>query len=146
MLQEKLQADQIAALKSSDKEKLEVLRFVIARIKNKEIEKKAPLTDEEVVDILRKQAKELQEAMDAFGKGGRTDLVEQNRKQLAILSVYLPQEISDEELKSEVARLINENKQAMEANPKAIIGICMKELKSRANPARIMAALKAAQA
>ncbi len=141
MLFQKLQADQIQALKSSDKEKLEMLRFVISRIKNREIEKKSELSDEEVIDILRKQIKELNEANAAFAKGGRNDLIEGNNKQIAILKVYLPAEISDEELKAEVQRLKEANQQAYEANPKSIIGICMKELKAKASPERIMAAI-----
>lgn len=145
MLLEKLQADQIAALKSSEKEKLEVLRFLISRIKNRQIEKQAELSDDEVIDILRKQVKELNEGIEAFEKGGRTDLADENRKQIAFIKPYLPAEISDEELKNEVKKLMEANKQAYEANPKSIIGICMKELKSKADPQRIMAAINSAQ-
>lgn len=141
MVQEKLQADQIQALKSSDKEKLEVLRFIIAKIKNQEIEKKSALTDDEVVNILRKHVKELHEGIEAFKKGNRQDLVDQNTKQIEIVSVYLPAEISEEELQREVSRLKDENKAAIEANPKVFIGICMKALKSKASPERIMKAI-----
>lgn len=141
MLRDKLQAEQIQALKSGDKERLEVLRFLIARIKNKEIDKQSELTDEEVVDVLRKQVKELDESIAAFEKGGRTDLIEQSRKQRDLITPYLPAEISDDELKNEVKRLMDTNKAAYEANPKSIIGICMKELKSKAAPQRIMAAI-----
>ncbi len=141
MLGQKLQADQVEALKSHNTEKLEVLRFIIAKIKNKEIEKKSELTDEEVVDILRKHIKELNEAITAFEKGGRTDLIDQNKKQIAVVTPYLPAEISDEELQNEVKRLINENKAAYDANAKSLIGICMKELKPKASPDRIMKAI-----
>ena len=57
MLGKKLQADQLAALKSGDKSKLDTLRFVLSRVKNKEIEKKDDLNDEEVIQILKKTAK-----------------------------------------------------------------------------------------
>ncbi|MBI5127305.1 GatB/YqeY domain-containing protein [Candidatus Roizmanbacteria bacterium] len=143
MLRQKLQDDSLAALKTGDKEKLSVLRFIIAQIKNKEIDKKTDLNDEETLFVLKKFAKELNESIEAFTKGGRTDLVAENKKQLEIVSVYLPAEITDEELKKEVDKIVTENKQIYDQNPKAIIGICMKLLKSKADPQRIMKVLSA---
>lgn len=142
MLKEKLQKDQLSALKSGDKSKLETLRYILAQIKNKEIDKKADLTDEEVVDILRKQSKELQESIDAFKKGNRPDLIEQSEKQKQIVASYLPVELSDETLAQEIKKIIDANKELYNKNPKAIIGICMKELKTKADSSRIMKVLQ----
>lgn len=143
MLRKKLQEDQIAALKAGNKDKLEVLRFVISDVKNREIEKKSELNDEETITVLKKFAKELKESIEAFEKGGRADLVEGNKKQLSIISEYLPAEITDEELKIEIEKTITENKAIYDQNPKAIIGICMKQLKSKADPSRIMKMISA---
>lgn len=142
MLKEKLQKDQLSALKSGDKSKLETLRYILAQIKNKEIDKKADLTDEEVVDILRKQSKELQESIDAFKKGNRPDIIEQSEKQKQIVASYLPVELSDETLAQEIKKIIDANKELYNKNPKAIIGICMKELKTKADSSRIMKVLQ----
>lgn len=145
MLRQKLQADQITALKSGDKTKLEILRFILAQIKNKEIDKNPPasgeLTDEETVVVLRKVIKELKESIEAFEKGGRKDLSDDSKKQLEIVSIYLPTEISDEELKKEIEKVIKDNQVVFDNNKKAIIGICMKQLKSKADPDRIMRVL-----
>jgi hypothetical protein len=145
MLRQKLQDDQLAALKTGDKDKLSVLRFIIAQIQNKEIDKNPPaggeLNDEETLSVLKKIAKELKESIEAFTKGNRADLIEANKKQLEIVSQYLPAEISDEELKKEIEKIISDNKSVYDQNPKAIIGICMKQLKSKADPSRIMAVL-----
>lgn len=141
MLRQKLQEDQLKALKSGDKNKLQVLRFIISKIKNKEIEKKEELNDEETLIILKKFAKELKESIQAFEKGNRADLVEENKKQLEIVSQYLPAEISDEDLKKEIEKIITDNKTLYDQNPKAIIGICMKLLRSKADPSRIMKVL-----
>lgn len=141
MLRQKLQDDQLAALKTGAKDKLSVLRFIIAQIQNKEIDKKSELNDEETLSVLKKIAKELKESIDAFIKGNRADLVEANKKQLEIVSQYLPAEITDEELKKEVKKIISDNKAVYEQNKKAIIGICMKFLKSKADPSRIMKVL-----
>jgi uncharacterized protein YqeY len=146
MLRQKLQADQIAALKAGEKTKLEILRFILAQIQNKEIEKNPPaggeLNDDETISVLKKIAKELKESIEAFEKGGRKDLVEGNKKQLEVVSAYLPAEISDEELKKEIEKIIKENQSVFDANKKAIIGICMKSLKSKADPGRIMKTLQ----
>ena len=142
MLRQKIQDDQITALKSGEKTKLGILRFILAQIKNKEIDKKSELTDEETMVVLRKVIKELKESVEAFEKGVRKELAEDNKKQLEIASVYLPSEISDEELKKEVEKVIKENQVIFDNNQKAIIGICMKQLKSKADPGRIMKTLQ----
>ena len=146
MLRETLQSDQTAALKSGQKLRLDVLRFILAQIKNKEIEKKANLSDEETILVLQKFAKELREAMVAFEKGNRPDLVAQNNAQLEIISAYLPKELGEAELEAKVQALFEDNKAAIEANPKSIIGICMKSLRAEADSARIMAAIQKIQA
>lgn len=142
MLRQKLQDNQITALKSGDKIKLNVLRFILAQIKNKEIDKKSELADEETLVVLRKVIKELKESVEAFEKGGRKELAEDSKKQLEIASSYLPAEISDSELKTEVEKVIQENQAVFDHNQKAIIGICMKQLKSKADPGRIMKILQ----
>ncbi len=142
MIKQQLQSDQIAALKAGDKAKLNVLRYIVAQIKNKEIDSRQDLTDEEVVQILRKQVKELQEANEGFAKGGRQDLVDENNSQITIISAYLPAELSDEHLEAEMDKLIADNQEAIQKNPKSIIGICMNALRSKASPARISALLK----
>lgn len=142
MLRQKLQDDQLAALKAGEKIKLGVLRFILAQIKNKEIDKKTELTDEETLSVLRKVIKELKESVDAFEKGGRTELADDNKKQLEIASVYLPAEISDEQLKVEIEKVIKDNQAVFDNNQKAVIGICMMELKSKADPGRIMKTLQ----
>ena len=149
MIKQTIVDDQITALKNHDQEKLSLLQYILAQIKNKAIDKipsdpkgKSDLTDEEVVAVLRKIAKELNESIEAFKKGGRQDLVKENQKQLEMLSVYLPKEISDDELKKEIEKIIRANIQASQANPKASFGICIKQLKSKADPARIVKILQ----
>ena len=142
MLRQKLQDDSILALKAGNKTRLSVLRFILAQVKNKEIDKQSELNDEETMVVLRKVIKELKESVEAFEKGGRKELLEDNKKQLEIALVYLPAEIGDDELKKEIERVIKENQAVFDNNQKAIIGICMKQLKSKADPGRIMKTLQ----
>jgi len=129
-------------MKSHDEQTVTSLGYILAQIKNKEIEKKSSLTDEEVTAILRKVAKELQESLDAFQKGGREDLVAKTKTELKLVSSYLPAEISDEELKKEIEKILAEKKDLREKNPKAMIGICIGVLKAKANPSRIVKMLQ----
>ncbi|MBI3366809.1 GatB/YqeY domain-containing protein [Candidatus Roizmanbacteria bacterium] len=141
MIKQKLQDDQIRALKSGDKDKLSALRYILAQIKNKEIEKQANLSDDDVINVLKKITKELRESITAFEKGGRNDLVVEYKRQFDIITPYLPKEISDEELEKAINELIEKNKELYDRNQKVIIGICMKELRSKADSSRIIAIL-----
>jgi uncharacterized protein YqeY len=143
MLRQKIQSDQLAAMKAGEKERLETLRYIVAKMKYKEIEKKSELTDEEVIEIIRKQQKELQESIAAFEKGNRPDLVEPNKRQLEIITAYMPPEMSDEDLAKAIAELKEKNAELIAKNPKAIYGIAIKELKSKADPSRITKLLNA---
>lgn len=145
MLREQLQKDQLVALKSGEKDKLSALRYIVSQIKYREIEKKSELTDEEIVQLVRKQIKELGEANENAKKMNRPDLIEENDKQIAIYKAYLPAEISDEELESEINTIAEVNAAAIAANPKAIIGMAMGQLKSKADPTRIQAVLRKLQ-
>jgi len=145
MLRQKIVSDQIQALKDHQQDKLTTLRYILAQIKNKEIDKAkagSELNDEEVVSVLRKTVKELNESIAAFKKGGRQDLLKSSQDQLEIVTAYLPKEISDEELKKEISKVIAENQTAYEQNPKAIIGICVSKLKHQAESSRIVKLLQ----
>ncbi|OGK25292.1 hypothetical protein A3A46_03760 [Candidatus Roizmanbacteria bacterium RIFCSPLOWO2_01_FULL_37_13] len=152
MIKEKIISDQMAALKSHDQQRLSILRYILAQIKNKEIDKKpsntaasrekSDLTEEETISVLRKIAKELHESIEAAKLGKRDDLVLENQKQLEVVTAYLPKELSDEELKKEIEKIIEKNKELYDKNPKAVIGVCVKALKSKVDPARIVKILQ----
>ncbi len=145
MIKQTIQADQIAAMKAKDTNKLQTLRYILAQIKNKEIEKHEDLTNEEVVDVLRKETKKLQEAAEAFKQGGREDLAAENAAQADVIAVYLPKELSDDELKAKVQEIIAQNEEMFKKNPNAMIGMCIGKLKSEAESSRIAAIVKSLQ-
>jgi len=145
MLTQKLQEDLTTALKARESAIVSTLRMLLSAAKNKEIEKKTELSDEEYVQLIRKHIKELIDAKELFAKGGRPDLVGQNEEQIAILNKYLPPEISDDELRNEIENLKIQYATTIEQNPKAFIGIAMKNLSSKARPDRIMSAIQSTQ-
>lgn len=142
MIKQKLQEDQITAMKAKDVEKLQTLRYILSQIKNIEIDKRVELTEEEVMDILRKEVKKLQDSIDSFKTANRDDVAQEYQFQKDIIVTYLPQELSDEDLKVEVQKIVDAHKELFESNRNALIGICVKELKSKADSSRISATVR----
>jgi len=142
MLTQKIQDDLIASLKAKKADVVETLRLLRSEIQNAQIEKKADLTDDEVVGVLKKYLKKLRDSSEMFEKGGRMDLVEHNRLQEDVIASYLPAEMSDEELSSALDALIAEHADLYASNKNAIIGLAMKKLSAQADSGRIMKALQ----
>jgi len=97
-LHSRIEADTKEALKSGAKDKVSTLRMLNAALKNKQIDKKRPLTEEEVIDTARTLIKQRRDSVEQFAKGGRQDLVDKETAEIAVLEVYLPKQLSREEL------------------------------------------------
>jgi uncharacterized protein YqeY len=97
-LREIIDADIKNALKSGAKDKLSTLRMLSAALKNKQIDKRRPLTEEEVSDSVRSLIKQRKDSIEQFGQGGRQDLVDKETAEVKVLEVYLPQQMSREEI------------------------------------------------
>lgn len=108
-LKEKIQKDFIEAFKAKDGDRTLVLKMLQAGIKNAEIEKKTrlvkkgepfeELSDEEIVQVASKEAKKRKDAIELYEKGGRTEMAEKEKRELEILSVYLPEQMSEDEIR-----------------------------------------------
>ena len=96
------------ALRAGNHTKLSVIRLLKSSIKNREIEKMAPLTDEEVIEIIMTALKQRRESIEQFQKGGREDLVQKEKSELEVLQTFLPQQLSEEELVGEIQAVIRE--------------------------------------
>ena len=88
--------DLISAMKSGEKEKLLILRMVKSAVKNTEIEKGDPLNDDEVSAVLRTFAKRAKDSIEQFSQGGREELAEKEKTQLAIIEEYLPKQLGED--------------------------------------------------
>lgn len=97
-LRDKIDSDTKEALKSGAKDKLSTLRMLNAALKNKQIDKRRPLTEEEVFETVRSLIKQRKDSIEQFAKGGRQDLVDKETAEVVVLEVYLPQQMSREEL------------------------------------------------
>ena len=112
MLREQINDAMKAAMKSQDKLRLSTLRLVNAAIKNADIEargagKDAP-ADADILGLLQKLIKQRQESVELYDKGGRAELAEQERGEIAIISSFLPQQLSEAEAKEAIAGVIRE--------------------------------------
>jgi len=103
---QKIEEDLKLALKNREELTVSTLRFLISAIKNQEIEKQRELSDEEVIQILQRQIKQRRESMAAFQSGGREDLALKEKRELEILSKYLPQQLTPKELEEIVKEVI----------------------------------------
>jgi uncharacterized protein len=106
---ERIQGDLTAAMKGKDELRLSVLRMVKSALKNKEIEKKQPLTDMESLQVLQTLVKQRRESVDQFTRGGRKDLADKETKEIAIIEEYLPSAPSDAEIHDAIAAAIAES-------------------------------------
>ena len=107
-MKERLINDLTNAMKSQDKELLSVLRMVKGAIQMEEIKEKRELTDTEVISIIGKQIKTRKESIVEFEKGGREDLIAKTQNEIDILNVYMPKQLSEEEIKQEIDKVFNE--------------------------------------
>jgi len=100
------------AMKAKEERKLSTLRMVNSSIKNADIEArgqgKQPLSDEDILGLLQKMIKQRQESVELYDKGGRAELAAQEREEIAVISAYLPKQMSDDEVKAAIAATITD--------------------------------------
>ena len=132
-LQEKLQQDLKDAMRSGDTARRDVIRFIRARIHDQEIERRASLDDDRIIDVLGQQAKQRQESIDAFKKGDRPDLVAKEEAELGIIREYLPAQLSEDEIAQIVRAAIDETGAAVPQDMGKVMGLVMPQVRGKAD-------------
>ncbi len=132
-LKERLKADMKEAMKAKDKIKLSTIRMINSLIKNAEIEKRGELTDEEIIQLLMKYAKQRKESIEMYEKGGRQDLVEKEKAELAVVESYLPKQMSEEEIREIVKQTIEEVGASSVKDMGKVMKAVMPKVKGRAD-------------
>ena len=130
IFQDRLDSDLKEAMRAKDTTTLGVLRMLKSALKYAAIEKsgaEAELSDAEAAQVIRKQAKQRQDSIESFEKGGRAELAAKEKKELSILNAYLPQAMSADELSKVVRETIAE----IGATSKAQMGAVMKVLQAK---------------
>tara|TARA_B100001105_G_scaffold98615_1_gene78697 strand:+ start:103 stop:546 length:444 start_codon:yes stop_codon:yes gene_type:complete len=103
-----IQSDMYAAMKSGDKHKTGTLRVALSTLKDKKIEKREDLTDVEAIKIIQNLVKQRKEAADIYKENGRNDLMENENAELEILNAYLPQMMSEDDLRTLVQKVVDD--------------------------------------
>ena len=131
----KIKSDLKEALKSKDSFKAATLRYLISATHNAEIAKgrDAVLTEEELSEVLQKQAKQRIESIEAYQKGDRPDLAEKEQKEREIIEVYLPDQMSEKEIRNLAQETIKEVGAARPQEMGKVMGVLMPKLKGRAD-------------
>lgn len=132
-LSERLNDDMKLAMKSQDKFKLSVIRMVRAAIKNIEIDQRKTLDDQEVLDVLNREIKQRKDSLQEFEKAGRDDLAENLKAEIVVLMEYMPQQLSEEEVKAIVQQTIQEVGASSKADMGKVMGALMPKVKGLAD-------------
>lgn len=107
-LKEQLRADMAAAMRAGNNEKRDVLRMLLAAVKQVEVDEQVELDDAGVQAVITKQAKQRRESIADYEKAGRAQLIAQEQQELAIIESYLPEMMSREEIEAVAAEVIAE--------------------------------------
>jgi len=132
-LQERLIDDMKAALKAGDALRLSVIRLLRSELQNMEIAKGAPLTDDEIIQGVVREAKRRREAIEQFQKAGRADLVEKETAELKVLSQYLPEQLDEAEIVGIAQEVISELQATSKADKGKVMGALMQRVRGRAD-------------
>ena len=136
------------AMKAKDERKLSTLRMVNSTIKNADIDARGkgepPLSDEALLSVLQKMIKQRQEAVELYDKGGRAELAAQEREEIAIISSYLPKQMSEADVKAAIAAAIAETGAAGMKDMGKVIGALRGKYAGKMDFAKASALVKAA--
>ena len=134
-IKDRLIADMKQAMKDREagKTRLSVIRMVRASIKNAEVERKRELTEEEVLEVLNREVKLRREALEEYKKGNRPELCEALENEISVLQQYLPQQLTEEEIRAMVREAIRETGASGPKDLGKVMSVLMPKVKGRAD-------------
>lgn len=141
-IRERFDSDLKIALKTGNQDAKDAIRYTLAAIKNAEIDKGGPLSDEETRTLLQQQVKRRLDAIDQFRSGNRADLVEREENQLRVLEQYLPAAMSDEELNVLVAQAVGDVGATSPKDMGKLMPVLIERAAGRADGRRLSAAAR----
>lgn len=143
-LKERINEDMKSAMKAAGggadpdaRIKLDTIRLLNSEIKNAEIQKKAELAEDEMVEIIQRQLKRRREAIELYKKGGREDLVAKEEKESVVLASYLPEQLSDDDLRKFIQDAIIETGAKTPKEMGKLMSVLMPKVKGKADGRRV---------
>ena len=145
-LKDQILADLKTAMKQKQKDRLRVLRSLKAKLLEKEISEReggeAEISDEQTTEVLMKAAKQRKESIEQFENGDRPDLVEKEQYELEIIESYLPEMLSEEEIRAVARQKIDESGAKDLSDMGRVMGLMMQELKGKADGSKVSKVVK----
>ena len=141
-LKDRLSEDMKAAMRAKDSARLGAIRFLLAAIKQREVDERISADDAVVLAVIEKMAKQRRDSIAQFEQAGRHDLADKEKAELALLQTYLPQPLSEDELLAAIRAAIAE---AGGSGPQAmgkVMGLLKPRIAGRADPARASAMVR----
>ena len=132
-IKDTLTNDMKEAMKAKEKDRLAVIRMVRGAIKQIEIDSKKELEDEAVIGVISKEVKMRKDSVEEFKKGGREDLVAKTEAEIAVLMPYLPQQLSEDEIRSLVQAAVEQVGASSPKDMGKVMGVLMPKVKGRAD-------------
>lgn len=108
VLYEKIQSDMYSAMKAGEKEKASTLRTVLAKLKDKEIDAREPLSEKDEIKVMQTLVKQRKESIDLYQKGGRSELAEAESFELEIINTYLPEMMNEDDVRKLIEEIIEQ--------------------------------------
>lgn len=128
VLKSKLMDDVKAAMKNKEADRLGAIRFLQAAVKNKEIDlRPKEITDEDILSVIKKMAKQRKDSIEQFENAGRNDLADKEKLELSIIQEYLPEQMSEDQ----VAKIVEEVIAALGASSMKDMGNVMKQVQEK---------------
>lgn len=137
-----LKKDMIAAMKAKDKDTLSVVRMLKASVQNEQISKGHDLTPDEENALMAKEYKQRKDSLAEFEKGGRQDLVDSTKKEMAVVAKYMPKQMSEDEIKQAVEETVDEVNATSMKDFGKVMGAIMPKVKGKADGKVVNQAVK----
>jgi uncharacterized protein len=143
-LRDRITEDMKSAMRAKDAERLGTIRFLLAAIKQREVDERIVLDDVQVIAVLDKMVKQRKDSITAFAQAGRTDLVDKETAEMKVLEGYLPQRLSADEVAAEVTRIVKDLGAAGPGDMGKVMGAVKAQLAGKADMGMVSAAVKVA--
>jgi uncharacterized protein YqeY len=143
-LKERITDDMKAAMRAGEKERLGTIRMLQAAIKQREVDERVTLDDTQVLAVVEKMLKQRKESIAQFEQGGRTDLADKERSEIAQLQAYLPEQLSDAEVDALIKAAIASTGAASVKDMGKVMGVVKAQAAGKADMGAVSARIKAA--
>lgn len=142
-LKEDIQKDMKEAMRAGDKQRLGTIRLILAAIKQREVDERITLDDQQVTAVLDKMTKQRRESLSQYEKAGRDDLAEQEAYELELIQAYLPEPLGEEEINQLIDAAMSETGASSLKDMGKVMGILKPKLQGRADMGAVSAQIKA---